>query len=340
MKPELNAKKIIIVVALLLIAIISFTVLAGPFSDPANHSSSVSYLDEKKETVMKLVGGTTAVSVALAMVPGDSTTPAAGTLSDMNKYLIIILAVIVFEKYLLTLSGLAVFKILVPLACLLYAIYVILHRERFKRFASKLLVLALVIFLVVPVSVRVSALIDRTYEDSVDAAISSADEFTAEMEGEGGAENGEAQGEAGESSAGSNAQGSGSGAASQEKEDDAEEKPSGLGDILAALGENVRDVFDKAAGTVENAVESIPGAASLAMEKVERAIGNFVESISVMLITACVIPVAVLVFLWIVIKNLFNAAAPLTAADLAGFEKRLKEWAGKDGAAPHGKKDA
>ena len=85
---------------------------------------------------------------------------------------------------MLTLSGFAVFKILIPVICILFAANVFWKNETCKRLMKKLGVLSLSLILIVPVSVKISDFIQSTYEDSINETISSAKDMSDELENE------------------------------------------------------------------------------------------------------------------------------------------------------------
>lgn len=174
MEKNTMSTRIIIMVILLIIAIISIFVVSPLVSSPAFHTNTIETLDEKKITVMELTAATTGIATALACVPGDATTPLANQMLDLSTYLLIIIGVIFLEKILLTLTGYMTFTFLIPIACLLYAIYLFVKKENCKTLAIKLAVFGIVIFMVVPISVKVSNLIEDTYQTSINQTIEDA----------------------------------------------------------------------------------------------------------------------------------------------------------------------
>ena len=107
--------------AAVLVALISFFVVGRYASDPAFYAKTVAALDEKRETVMKLVGASTGSSAAVSLLPGDAGTPIAEKLVDLSSDFLIVIAAIYLEKYLLTILGFTAFKVLIPVACLLFS---------------------------------------------------------------------------------------------------------------------------------------------------------------------------------------------------------------------------
>lgn len=171
---KLNSKTIISVVALILIAVLSIFVVAPFASSAKTHANSIKTLDEKKITVMEITAATAGSATALAAIPGDATTPVANQILKLSSYLLIVIGAIFLEKVLITLTGFVAFKFLIPIACLLYAIYLFAEKDFFKNLAIKLALFGIVISLVVPVSISASNLIEKTYKDSINQTVEEA----------------------------------------------------------------------------------------------------------------------------------------------------------------------
>ncbi len=183
-------KNLILAALFILIGVLSLTVVAGWTSSVANHTRSISSLDEKKDNVLKLTAGATASSAGITLIPGDAGTPIADKLADLSKYFLLILCAIYLEKYLLTLTGLLAFRVLIPVACLVLAVtyvlkredYFLISREKLRRFAGKLVAFSLIIYLLVPLSTALSGTIERTYQDSINETLRVARENTEAIE--------------------------------------------------------------------------------------------------------------------------------------------------------------
>ena len=171
---KLNSKTIISVVALILVAILSIFVIEPFASSAKTHANSIKTLDEKKITVMEITAATAGSATALAAIPGDATTPVANQILKLSSYLLIVIGAIFLEKVLITLTGFVAFKFLIPIACLLYAIYLFAEKDFFKNLAIKLVAFGIVISLVVPVSISVSNLIENVYKDSINQTVEEA----------------------------------------------------------------------------------------------------------------------------------------------------------------------
>lgn len=179
-----NSKKILSIVLPVIIAVFSIFVLAKPASSPTTYAKTIASLDEKKTTVMELTAASTAVSAAITLIPGDTATPIAEKLADLSTYFLVVLCAIYLEKYMLTLAGFAVCKVMVPAVCILFIVNVFRKSEACKRLMKKIGVLSLALIFLVPVSVKVSDFIQNTYEESINETISSAKEMSNELEDE------------------------------------------------------------------------------------------------------------------------------------------------------------
>lgn len=181
-KKKTGLRAVALIVAMVLIGIVSFTVAGEYFSTSENYKKTVEILDEKRNTVTGISTMAMAASAGVAAVPGDSTTPIANKLADLATTTMIIVVAIVLEKYLLILSGLFTFKVLVPVGCLLVIGYVLSNRKFFVKLAAKLVLFGLCFVLLVPVSTTVTHVIDETHKISVVKEMDDAEAFITELE--------------------------------------------------------------------------------------------------------------------------------------------------------------
>ena len=109
--------------ALLLLGVLSFCWAAPFMTQPEIYQRSIDSLQAKQETVLELTAASTAASAAITLLPGDTATPIADKLADLSGYFLIVLCAIFLEKYLLTITAGAAFRLLFPLACLLHMFF-------------------------------------------------------------------------------------------------------------------------------------------------------------------------------------------------------------------------
>ena len=172
----------LIVAVLAVTALVSFYKVADYAASPETHRQTIEALEEKKATVMKLTGAATGVSVAITMIPGDAATPIAEKLADLSTIFLLVFSAIYLEKYLVTITGYAAFKLLIPLACGAGIVAVLFRSHVAKQLAAKLAVFGLAIVLVIPSSVGISNLIEDTYYSSIQSTIDLALDTTEEIE--------------------------------------------------------------------------------------------------------------------------------------------------------------
>lgn len=234
-----NKKKICITILLVVGIFLSIFVGAKYFSNPENFPNTIAYLNQKRNTVLELTATSSASSIALTLIPGDIATPIADQLADLSSKFIIILGAIYLEKYLITVGGLFVWTVLIPV----FFIVLIMRqwKEGFnpKQLQTKLAILSLVFIGIVPVSTKVSMIIENTYESNFSETISQAEENN---------------------------------------------------DLIEE--ENEKGIFDQITGAFDF---------SKHLDNAKTTLNNFIESIAVMIVTSCVIPLLVLFgLIWIV----------------------------------------
>ena len=177
-----TASKIVICLALVILAVVSFFPLARSFPDSGLYSGAVqectASIDEKTATVLRLTATATVTSAGISAIPGDTATPIAEKLADFSEYFLVILCVLYAEKYLLAIIPSGVFKLLVPLACAFFAAGTLRSSRRRLVQGGKLLLIGLLMLCVIPVSLKVSDTIYRNYQESISATINAAEALT------------------------------------------------------------------------------------------------------------------------------------------------------------------
>lgn len=309
----------------LLIAILSFTLLGNYFSSAKTYQATTSYLDAKEENVLSLTAVATGASFAITAIPDDVGTPIAEKFADLSDYFIAISAAILFEKYLTSIAGFTTFRILIPVA-MLFLIISFFWKEnalRLRQIVTKLLVFGIVFTAVVPLSTALSRTIDATYSSSIEETISEGQENTEQLNALN--EQSESQSETEQSGAAqsgtvqSGTEQFGTTQSASEAQSESEEKSK---NVWNAIGDTFSGAVDTAVDTMEGAAKSVGDAASSAVSSItsgaENLMGNFketlndmVNAIAVMIVTSCVIPLAVLFFLIWITKTLFSITLPV-----------------------------
>ena len=132
MKENLR-KNVVPIAVLLIIALLSLFVISGIASSYDFHRSSIADLNDRETEVLTLSGISLALSVAATLPPDDIGTPLADKLADLSSNFLLILCVIILEKYFLTITGTVIFAVLIPIACLLGIIYLLTKWEKLKK---------------------------------------------------------------------------------------------------------------------------------------------------------------------------------------------------------------
>lgn len=292
--PSPSARKALYVALLVIVALVFAFPVAGVMGSKETYRGSIEKLDSKAQTVTALVGTTTAASVAISAIPGDTGIPVADKLMDVAADFAIALGAIYLEKYMLTVFGLAACRVVVPLACALGVGYVLVRedvpwRAGLRASAVKLALLALALTLVVPASVQVSNMIEETFE--YDAA-----SVSSEMDAEGAADSGAAAAMTESADAADDARSNdGASSASSDEAPDASTDPIGAFAAWAGgLGEDIGSALSGAGAAVSSGVTGI-------LDTAKEWVARLIEAFAVMIVTNCVIPVVVLLFfVWII----------------------------------------
>uniref|UniRef100_UPI004038D4B0 hypothetical protein n=1 Tax=Roseburia inulinivorans TaxID=360807 RepID=UPI004038D4B0 len=260
-------KKILFALIPIVIALLSFFVIARFTSSTEFNAKTIQSLDDKKTTVMELAAASTAASAAITLIPGDVGTPIANKLADLSSYFLIVLCAIYLEKYLVTITGYAAFKILVPIACVFFSGYLLWRKEILRVVAQKFLLFGLAVYLVIPASVKVADMIETTYASSIESTIETAKQTTDEIESE--------TGESGQV-------------------DDKSSNEKSQSDSDSDSKENAGGFFSGLFNKVQEGV-------STATANVENVLNNFIEAMAILLVTSCLIQILVLIFfVWLV----------------------------------------
>lgn len=249
-------EKAIIAGVLIALALISALVLGAIASAPETYAGIDSTLDEKKLNVMGLAATTTGASAAITVLPNDMGTPIAEKLVDFSSYLMVILSVIYLEKFLLTTLGFLAFVVIVPVACVLFAIAVFqrrgsLSKANLQKLGTKLAAFGLALALVVPASVWLTNRIDDTYADTLAASAAAAQEATEQLE-----------------------------AATQEESQETQQET---------------DLWGSITGAVQSGIDTITQGAQEALDDLGNQLNTMIDTVAIMIVTSCLIPLIVLI---------------------------------------------
>lgn len=175
-REKMSRKKIVKIVLAILFSVLSFFVLAKAAASPETYKKTIQSLDEKKLTVTGLATGATAASVAVSAMPTDIATPIADKLADLSSYFLLVLSAILLEKYMITVIGFIVFKLLIPLGCILFIMKEISSEEQYHRWMTKVWMIGIVSLFVIPSSEMICDLIQNTHKESIESVLNAAKE--------------------------------------------------------------------------------------------------------------------------------------------------------------------
>lgn len=167
----------IVSIGFVLLALLSI-LAAGRLSAPDTYENTFSSIDSKFQNVLSLAGVTVTASSAITMLPDDVGTPIATQLAEYTDYFLIIVSVLLAEKYLVTIFGAVVFFLLLPAAFLVSIPFFARRHPVLQSIAWKIALMFLALYLVIPVSMKISNVIEDTYQLSIDTALTSVSQLT------------------------------------------------------------------------------------------------------------------------------------------------------------------
>lgn len=281
----------------LLVAILSFAIFSNYAASDKLHNDTITTLQAKQDKVLQLSAASTAIVAGASLVLGDRAVAVSNKLLDLTGYFIIILSAILLEKYLVTVMGLVSFKIIIPIACIIFSIFTVIDKENMRKLAVKLVTFAIAAFIAIPFSVVISNVIENTYGNTINKTIEVGESLKEELEVY--TENNLI--EANNDNLSNNI-----------KEDVADDTNSNNenGNIIENIRDGVAGIVsgakEKAASALGNVVKTVTGKAKEWINKLTTQLNNMIDAIAVMIVTTCVIPLLVIVFLVWIVKMLFS----------------------------------
>ena len=255
-------KRVIVSVIVLIIGATSFWGVSVWAENPKTYTETISRIEDFKDNAIVLTGTATGMATVAAMVPGDTTTPLANKLADVAGYMVIVYAALTMEKYMMTLAGLLLFKIIIPALSILTAVIVLIRgterQGRWKIAFAKILLVSIVLWALVPSSMYVSTMVQEMYNVSVETKMEQIEKENKQLERE-----------------------------AKQSKADTDKKGSFF---LTKWYEKAKD---KVSDTKISATQKI--------KEFEAVLDNLIEGVAVLIVTTCVIPLAVMaLMLWLV----------------------------------------
>lgn len=302
-----KSKVVLQVVVALLIAVISFTFLSKAIPESEINMKTIETLDNKRNIVMGLSVAAVTIATTASLILGDRATPISTKLMDLTGYFLIILSAILLEKYLASILGVAAFKFIIPIASLVYIIaLLIIKNEHLKVIAKKVAVFAIIVSFTIPASVALSNFIESKYENNYENVLYEVDNTSSELEKAVDAENGTEE------------------MAETESLEETEKKAGifeGVKGFISNAGEKVKTV----SSSVVNKVKGVGSSAKELFDKTTKTLSKMIETIAIMIVTTCVIPILVLVFFLWLVKLFFNVNIDLNDLRLSKLINKENE---------------
>ena len=273
-------KKIIGITVIIAIGSISFFAIAPWAKNTANYPKTIETLESIENQAIVMTGTSIALATAAALVPGDTTTPIANKLADVAGYMIIVYIAIIIEKYLLALTGVVTFKILIPIALALIALSIALPRIggrlQLKKISAKFLLVGIMMWILVPTSAAVTNLMNDTYDADFGKELKMEENAFETLD-------------------------------EIEETEKAEEKTESTNETSRDERQNeesefsLKKMWNSITDKTSKVTNSIKTEASAGVVEFQNSLNNMLEGVAVMIVTTCIIPLAVLfLFLWII----------------------------------------
>ena len=291
----MKERKTVIAVILLIAAVLSCTVGGKIVSSADTYSDSIASIDKSIGDALKLTTAVTTTSVAISFLPGDVATPIADQFADFTDYLVFIVIILLAEKYLVTILGLVSFRILIPAACLLIIAGLLNEREGLKNAGKKLIIAGLSVCFLIPASTTVSDLINTVYGSNFQETIEKVDILSSNIPSEE-TQNTEKIASSKEETKAKKA------SASVQTDNEESTDESKIKHFFSNIGSTVSGAASTVSSAVSNAVGSVVSSAKDAIDYFTSLVKNFAESIAVMVVTSCIVPIAVLAAFVFILK--------------------------------------
>lgn len=159
MLSEEKSKKIIEILLPIFILLLSSFVISKQFPKNNIVTATNERLEEIEKTVEKITIVSISTSVAITFLPDDIGSSIANSLAELNKYFVAILAAINIEKIILNYGTVAAFRFIIPIACILYVVGIIVKKRLFIDYAIKIVLLAFAVIAVVPCGTKISSIV-------------------------------------------------------------------------------------------------------------------------------------------------------------------------------------
>lgn len=297
-------------IIMIIFALVSLFGISRYASSPETYKKTLAVLDEEKEAAFGMTAAAEGLSIAISFLPGDSGSPISNELTNITMLFAVSLCAIYLEKYMLTVAGFLTFGIFVPVSMILLVGYLNKKTLWMKKLAVRFLLFGLAIFAIVPLSVKVSSIIKNTYEISWDNTLAMVEDSTADINKAAEAETDSE--ETSEDAVDNTVETEESTEAQTEKEGFIDSVTGTIGNIGNTVKDAVGNTAENVADAVGNTVSTLTGAASDALESGKLMVNKLIETAVVMIVTSCLIPLLVLVFVVWMLKLIVGVNVNMT----------------------------
>lgn len=220
---------------------------------PNRYEKTIASIDEELSGVLKLSALTTGISATITAIPGDTGTPIADHLMTLTTWLLIVIVVLFFQKYSLTLIGKLTFIIIIPIVIGMFGVGILKHSKKLLLKGVNGLLIASLIFFAIPASVSLSNEIKETYEFSLNNTLAEAENAKAKTD--------------------------------------------------EATDDSADDNKNFIEGAISKVTDAVSSTVMGGLDAAENFLNTLTESLAVLVVTSCVIPMLVLViFIWLIKK--------------------------------------
>ena len=166
-------------IAILLMAVLIFlseVPLANHFTKETGFKHTAEVLDRQEFRLTAMTMGAVTASTAIALAPGDTTSPVANELADMISTFTFALAAVFLERFLMTKLCWLSLRILIPAALVLLILFLATFNRCFFQAGKKLLLLGVVLTLIIPAGALFSSSMEAMFQEQLNAAMGVTDE--------------------------------------------------------------------------------------------------------------------------------------------------------------------
>lgn len=274
---NLPYRKWIVSLWLVCMMMVSIVLVAPRFSSanwPMREALTAS-IDGKIGTTLELAASSSAASLAVSALPGDTATPMAEKLADFGGGFLVVLCALYFEKCMFAVIGYLFFAVIIPVVLILLLLSQFRQKRFLRTLAACLAVSGVLLVLMIPTGLVVSDMVYVTQKETIQQTIDASGDLSLEVE-EG-----------------------------MQESDGQETKEEGL--------------IDKA----KSMLTTVSTFSAEMVNKAKTLMTGFLHALALMIVTACVIPIAViLLFLWM-IKLVFQLGFAVGMPEFRGRKEFL-----------------